>query len=103
MISNILSLFNAKKELNKMTLNDKVEALKSASMRAMEALKAARKAILELQANHDDHSAEIADLKAKIAAMDARKAIDDQAIEALTFAWDALLADNGGSMGGIKE
>jgi uncharacterized protein YlxW (UPF0749 family) len=102
MIAKILAFFNPnKKELKMMT--DKVQACKAASLRAMEALKAARQALIDLQAKCNDHSAEIDALKAQIAADAAQKAIDDQAIEALTFAWDALLGDNGGSMGGVTE
>lgn len=84
-------------------MTNKVEALKASSLRAMEALKAARKALLELQSTCTDHSAEIASLRTQIAAAAAQKDIDDQALEALTFAWDAILDDNGGSMGGVTE
>jgi predicted nucleic acid-binding Zn-ribbon protein len=102
MLGKILAFINPKKKELKM-MSDKIEAHKAASLRAMEALKAARKALIDLQATCTDHSAEIDALRAQVAAAKAQKDIDDQAIEALTFAWDAILGDNGGSMGGVTE
>jgi uncharacterized protein involved in exopolysaccharide biosynthesis len=102
MIAKILQFFNPnKKELK--TMSDKVDAHKAVSLKAMEALKLARAAIKQLQAECGVHSDKIVALEAKIAEQDAQMIADGQVIEALTFAWDAELADNGGSMGGITE